>query len=102
MVKAEETLDCCGLGILIDKDGDFKTYNQPTKNDTIWTEDNHVAYKEGSNCFNHTADTCKTCFLSIDGKVRERFRVCRVNRGLFAGHARLQVSRRTGTLLLLP
>ena len=95
---AEETLDCCGLGI----DDDFKFYPHATKNETIWTEENHVKYKPGSNCYNHTADSCKTCFQSIDGKVRERFQVGRVSRGVLAGHARIQVSRRTGTLLLLP
>jgi len=71
VVMAEETLDCCGLGI----DDDFKFYPHATKNETIWTEENHVKYKPGSNCYNHTADSCKTCFQSIDGKVTHGFKL---------------------------
>jgi len=69
--KAEENFDCCGLGIA----DDFTTYSTPTEDDKNWTKEHNVTYKAGSNCFNHTADTCKTCFLSIDGKVTHGFKL---------------------------
>jgi tetraspanin-13/31 len=74
VMQAEQTFDCCGLGMY--KNG--TVYPDPLPEDQKWTEDNKVFEKfPGYDCY-HDSDKpmkteCKTCFSHISDKVDSGF-----------------------------
>ena len=73
VVQAEQTFDCCGLGINRTTD---KVYTKPSKEDHDWTFDHEVfkdrpearCYTEAKN--STMSDKCPTCYSIITDKVR--------------------------------
>jgi len=75
VIQAEQTFDCCGLGINIT--GNDAIYEKPTQKDIQWTIEKKVfdKYPE-ARCFhkdNKTGDDCQTCYSIISDKVNSGF-----------------------------
>jgi len=75
VIQAEQTFDCCGVGI---NSTTFEQYEDPTMEDVKFTMDNEV-FKNYPNakCFHKNATDmpkdCKTCFSYISDKVNSGF-----------------------------
>jgi len=74
VVQAEQTFDCCGLGI----DENDKVYTEPTEKDMKWSVDNNVFDKYPDHDCYHAPNTtlskkCQTCFSHISDKVDSGF-----------------------------
>jgi len=74
VVQAEQTFDCCGLGI----DENDKVYETPTPADMKWSEDNKVFDNYPDHECHHTPNknvsiNCQTCFSHISDKVDSGF-----------------------------
>ena len=69
---AEETFDCCGLGLHY-VDDRLETYPNPNKTDKEWSDVHGVGFKEGSLCFNHSSLACPTCYTTIEENVGKGF-----------------------------
>jgi len=75
VIQAEQTFDCCGLGIDIKTD---KVYQKPTPEDIEWTTKNKVfdnrpdamCYHQGNSTMK---EDCQTCFSIITDKVNSGF-----------------------------
>jgi len=75
VIQAEQTFDCCGLGINITNNDAI--YEKPTPEDIQWTIEKKVfdKYPE-ARCFhkdNKTGDDCQTCYSIISDKVNSGF-----------------------------
>jgi len=76
IVKAEQSFDCCGLGL----NGTGFVIEKPTQADHEWTIKNKVfnetKYKE-KQCYNLTdpASLCKTCYTKVEGKIGGAFKM---------------------------
>jgi len=74
VIQAEQTFDCCGLGI----DKADKVYEAPTADDQAWTIEHKVFdNRPDAECY-HQANTtmnpkCQTCFSIISDKVNSGF-----------------------------
>jgi len=71
VVQAEQTFDCCGLGLA----DNFTVYTHPNEHDMNFT-DAHNVFDElkGKECFNHRNNSdCTTCFSHINNKVDSGF-----------------------------
>jgi len=73
VIQAEQTFDCCGLGI----DKADKVYEAPTAEDQAWTVEHKVFdNRPDAECyhFNTTMNPkCQTCFSIISDKVNSGF-----------------------------
>jgi len=73
VIQAEQTFDCCGLGI----DKADKVYEAPTPEDQAWTVEHKVFdNRPDAECyhFNTTMNPkCQTCFSIISDKVNSGF-----------------------------
>jgi len=75
VIQAEQTFDCCGLGIDMKTD---KVYQKPTPEDIEWTTKNKVfdnrpdamCYHQGNSTMK---EDCQTCFSIITDKVNSGF-----------------------------
>jgi len=75
VIQAEQTFDCCGLGINKTTD---KLYKNPSPEDQAWTRENKVFdNRPDATCYhpNGTAmkDDCQTCYSIISDKVNSGF-----------------------------
>jgi len=74
VIQAEQTFDCCGLGI----DKTDKVYETPTKEDQDWTLEHKVFdTRPDAICYHQNGTTmnpeCQTCFSIISDKVNSGF-----------------------------
>ena len=75
VVQAEQTFDCCGLGINKTTD---EVYTKPSKDDQKWTTE-HKVFNDmpHANCYHPNGTTmnekCRTCFSIITDKVNSGF-----------------------------
>jgi len=76
VVQAEQTFDCCGVGINDINDA-FETYTKPTAMDQNFTMAHNVFTDKSDNCYHDNAtimsDKCLTCFSYISDKVNSGF-----------------------------
>jgi len=75
VIQAEQTFDCCGLGINKTTD---ELYKDPSPEDQAWTTENKVFdNRPDATCYhpNGTAmkDDCQTCYSIISDKVNSGF-----------------------------
>jgi len=70
VIQAEQTFDCCGVGL----NETYSVYTKPNDHDIKFTDENNVFDGlPGKTCFNHTSPSCTTCFSHINNKVNSGF-----------------------------
>jgi len=84
LVQAEQSFDCCGLGLDTSKPPGEQVTTEPSHDDMKWSIDNHVfdafptarCYHDPSQKFSNTTKApkgCQTCYSLISDKVNSGF-----------------------------